>query len=272
MNWVNRRAGNRYCLVGLQIGEVYGNYWNLAFRKSWEAYASRHGYDILIVDAMIDPAAGEDVAAIKFQKLKLFSLQELAHYQRVVFADSDIFMTDGAPCVASLVRDGRIGMVSQMAVPYREWYEYIQPIRGGDVSVEAYYSTHLLPEEQYLAEGVTDIFNGGVIVADPRQHGALLEELYALHLPNSHKKTGHIDQPILSCELSRRGLIQPLDFRFNVIFSMWVALHYSFISESDEVAMRAVVQSVLPLVHFLHFPSMRGVQHLPKQYFTVGES
>ncbi len=37
-------------------------------------------------------------------------------------------------------------MVSQVAIPYREWYYYIQPMRGGEPTVKDYCRTYLLPE------------------------------------------------------------------------------------------------------------------------------
>lgn len=270
IQWLRRQANSRYCLVALQIGDVHANYWNLVFRKSWQMYAERHGYDILVVQGMIDVTAGIDTAGIKFQKLKLLSLPEISHYEKVVYLDSDILLLEHAPCIASATPAENVGMVSQVNVPYREWHDYIQPIRGGEPTVEAYYQRHLLPDELPLAKGVDDILNGGVMVLEPDKHSAVFEEIFQTYKEAIHQKTGHIDQPLVSCELTRRNLVHLLDFRFNVIYSMWFALFYGFISDGDDSAMRAAMLQTLPLVYFLHFPSMRGVQYLPTQYFDRG--
>jgi hypothetical protein len=270
IQWHHRVAGNRYCLVGLQIGEVHSNYWKLVFRKSWLAYARRHGYDLMIVEDFIDRTAGADEAAIKFQKLLLPSLGELRKYDKLVYLDSDMLLTGHAPCVASEVSKGKVGMVSQVTIPFREWFHYIQPIRGGEPTVEAYYQTHLLEEEERsMATGVDDVFNGGLMVCEPG-HAEAFRELYEEKKHTLSRRKGHVDQPLVSCRLSELGLIEALDFRFNVIFSMWFALHYRFIRDDDEQAMRSALECTLPLVYFLHFPAMRGVKYLPAPYFDTG--
>lgn len=271
VQWHHRREGNRYCLVTLQIGEVHGNYWRLVFRKSWMAYAERHGYDVGVVDDFIDRTAGTGEAAIKFQKLQLLNLPELAGYEKVVFLDSDLLLTEHAPCLASAVPVGKVGMVSQVAIPFREWYHYIQPLRGGEPTVEAYYAAHLLPEDRSMADGVEDVYNGGLMVMEPARHRELFTELYEAKKDSLERRKGHVDQPLVSCTLIQGGWVHALDFRFNVIFSLWFALHYRFIESQDEKAIRGAMECILPLVFGLHFPAMRGVKYLPRRYFDRPE-
>jgi hypothetical protein len=106
MKHLQTASGNRFCLVSIQIGPVHAQYWNLLFKKSWLLYARRHSYDILIIEEAIDgaPPAPEETlepARAKIQKLKIPGLRILQGYERVVYLDADIFLTETAPCIAS---------------------------------------------------------------------------------------------------------------------------------------------------------------------------
>jgi len=267
MEWIRTAEANRYCIVSLQIGEHHANWWKLAFRRSWMAYAERHGYDLFLIDRPLEGGATTSIPEIKFEKFRLLRWPELQGYEQVLFLDADILLTDGAPCICSRVPRGKVGAVSQVRIPFRDWHDWVQPRRGEDPDIATYYRKHLAEEEWPLADGIDDILNGGLLVFDVRTHAALLDELHARHLPAARAKTGHVDQPVLSCELLRRGLAHRLDVRFNAIFSMWFALHYPFVDERDEVLMRRLVDHLTRLVHGLHFPSMRGLNFLPQRYF-----
>lgn len=265
---------NRFCLVSIQIGDIHANYWKLLFQKSWHEYARRHQYDILIIDQLIDGsscAPGQEIspALAKFQKLSIPGLACLQDYQKIVYLDADIFLTPSAPCLAQAVPDGLAGMVNEMQVPYPEWFTYIQPLRGAYQTAEAYFQNNLLPEEVPKAAHLRAVYNSGLIVLQPHLHAPVFNEIRQAYARDLNRRQLHVDQPILNLELQTRHLIHPLDHRWNLIFSLWFALHYRFIDETNETAMRQILETMLPLFHAIHFPSMRGAQFLPARYFTL---
>jgi len=269
MKHLKTGENNTKCIVSIIMGEHYLQHWNHYFKNSWVHYANRHQYDLLIIDQSILEKQQLTRAEVKFQKFKLLELEVLKTYERVVYLDSDILISERAPCIASTVPNGKIGMVSEFNLPYREWYDIARYYYDRPLTPMDYYRKHLLDDELENAEGVNDVFNGGVIVFGGQTLAPLLGSLfhkYKSGLPRKTAPTQHIDQPIFSCETVKNGVNLPLDARFNVIFRNWYALHYAFIDFEDRESMRKVVESTLLLVYFLHFTGMQGTEYIPDRF------
>lgn len=46
--------GNAKAIVTLAIGEEYRHQWRTVCRANWQAYADKHGYDLICIDRPLD--------------------------------------------------------------------------------------------------------------------------------------------------------------------------------------------------------------------------
>ena len=55
MRW-GRRQGHDRLLVTILMGDAFTTEWEQHCQTGWERYAERHGYDLLVFDAPLDPS------------------------------------------------------------------------------------------------------------------------------------------------------------------------------------------------------------------------
>src|SRR6185437_2993264 len=104
-------------IVTLVAGDSYQRLWNLYSRPSWERYAARHSYRLIVLDRALDESAQWGAErSLAWQKLLILGRPELQGVDRVLWLDSDIVINDAAPCAVDGVPEEKIGAVQDQCL------------------------------------------------------------------------------------------------------------------------------------------------------------
>src|SRR3546814_12862680 len=109
----------RKALTTMVIGSDYKSMWEGLYRRSVEAYAERHDYELVIIDAAIDPRPKAGERTPHWQKCLILEHPRLRDREHVAWIDADIFANyRSGPCVVEhyLAADGGRGGIG--AVPF----------------------------------------------------------------------------------------------------------------------------------------------------------
>jgi hypothetical protein len=98
-------------IVTLVVGAKHLSLWNAHARPSWEHYARRHGYRMLVFDQLLDASPLGAQRSPAWQKLLVLGRQELKAFDRVLWLDCDIVISDSAPCAVEHVPVEKVGAV-----------------------------------------------------------------------------------------------------------------------------------------------------------------
>lgn len=256
-------------LVTLAVGEAYVANFHKTVRPTWEPYCQRHGYDLVLLDAPIDPNLDPGRKSIHWQKLLIGLLPGLRPYKRLVWIDGDILINHTqAPCIVSAAAEDRIGVVDisdDFRVPDDVFNQHARflllnylmarrvdpatpPAVVTDGDLPAYYRRLGFPlrAERFI--------NTGILVFDPARHASFFAECYAKY----DKDFPDYENTPLSYEIETSGLADYLDGRFNLIWAQEVARHYPFLFDltgfgADQALVRTCVNTAFRNAWFLHF-------------------
>lgn len=212
-------------------------------------------------DRPLDVSARAASRSAAWQKLLVLDQPETRHYERVVWADSDIIINPEAPPITEGVKAGRIGAVEAWSSPSREGYDRAMkvlmaqwPDAVDNPAPEAFYEAYGLPPRLRVVQT-------GVMVLEPRTHGDLFRFVYD-HYDERSGNWNYEMRP-LSWEIVTDGRIDWIDWRFNAVWSTVRALHHPepLTAPSRSKArltfwphrMRGATTSALKSVYFLHF-------------------
>lgn len=214
---------NRKALVTVAIGDYTIDYWNRWFRPTWERYAERHGYDIVVIRDYVDGNPHNRTA--NWQKLKIFDHPDAAPYEDVVWLDADILINyHSAPCVVDHHSSDLVGLVSD-----KEAYFSVASVTDNlrrRLQTENGWDRIFTPREVYQRAGmeeVDDYANTGVMVLKRSRHHALFNEIYETY--GEHPTSAKEEAPTV-WHLFRNGLVKPIDPRFNRIYLWVLTEHY----------------------------------------------
>lgn len=214
-------------LATVVIGDQYVREWNSLFRPSWDAYAARHGYEIVPIYAPVDPSPRAHERSYNWQKLLVLEHPDLAGFDHVVWLDTDIMINpDTAPCIVTHHASDKVGLVSN-----KQWL-YSNPERMDNL-VNRRRNAHCgeihVPPDHYRAAGlpedVDDYSNTGVIVLNP-SHRDVLRHVYDCYEENPGSAK---EESPLSYHLYKHDLVKPLDHRFNKPWLNHLVEHYPFL-------------------------------------------
>lgn len=274
---------NTKALFTLAIGAQYQNLWQTHCRPNWEAYARRHGYDIVVIDQPIKRLEDAPRRPPHWQKCFILSHPRAGDYEDVVYLDSDIMINyHRAPCVVAANRPGYVGAVRFDHYLDDDLNAYLIAVRKGNfISYEkraamrrADNKPALLPPADFSSyyglymsgrdEAHLPRINSGLLVMKPAVHRERLETIYQQSFEEARDEwvngTLEIDQTFLTWKLLQAGLINLLDERFNRIASFEHAIHYPFtLIFKDETLLRMCFTSMLHNCYFLHFARCQGM-------------
>lgn len=211
-------------IVSVQIGEACQSEWERMFRQSWEGYAAKHGYDIVVIPDFIDPSANARQRSPNWQKLLICRDPRVAQYRSVVWLDSDVLVNyHTAPCIVSQWSGEKIGIVSER--------ESLCNVLGANETLYERYRSFLGPyrhmEERYELSGLPndagDYSNTGVFVIEPARHAEILEYIYANYQETPH--TAKEETPF-SYHIYKHGLAERIDPRFNRLWCYEMIRNY----------------------------------------------
>jgi hypothetical protein len=255
------QAKGDVAIVALAIGEPYFSNWQKYSAPSWQAYAKKHGYDIIVLTEPLDRSPLAAARSPAWQKCLVPCLEGVARYRQVVLLDCDIVINDDtAPRItdqvpveyvggvlsgAPIQEDLRIVLLCRMM---RRYYEYEPGTRHWqEFQNEAHRPYGLAPTGGRLLQT-------GVLVASPAHHRAIFEGVY--HARYSYTSRCHEQVP-LSHELLSRGLFSPIDTRFNSVFHESMVVHYPYLLNKSttgyDLLAKHATRVALANNFFLHF-------------------
>jgi hypothetical protein len=104
--------GYAKAIVTIALGEKYLTTWRRVCEANWYAYAQKHGYDIVCIDAPLDPSARARQRSPSWQKCLILGQDAIRKYERVVWVDADILINVGAaPSIVEGVPVDKVGAV-----------------------------------------------------------------------------------------------------------------------------------------------------------------
>lgn len=264
---------NKKALATLAIGDSFLTAFNEVFRPSWELYADRHGYDILVFDDYIDRSDWSLARKPHWQKHLVIGTPEAAEYESVAVIDGDIHINPiNAPCIVSSMNTERIGIVgfSQSNRETARMRDRREP-RINAIMMDRNVPQAVTPDvmsEYYTRAGYTENppdewSNGGVLVLRPGDETQrdIMRRIYHDH----DAFTGSYTDGLAICqEVFGSGYFEMLDPRFNaeVIFELAEIAPYLFLDEfEDDLYGRGLAALTIWLNNwFLHF--IGGLRHL----------
>jgi len=235
-------------IVTLVVGPNYRHHWHSVARPSWEHYAGRHGYQLIVFERPIDESPMGLERSPAWQKLLILRQSELQHFDQVLWLDSDIIINPLAPCAVSQVPIEKVGAVPDQALLSHPSLATAFARNNGWQAGPAALSRQFYASNNLSAPAGYHL-NSGVWVASPRHHGELFEYTYRTHQQRPHS---YFEQAAFSSEVIGRGLHQFLDPRFNTLWLEYRVAFYPFLSQVP--AMNPLCIAIaLRNAFFLHF-------------------
>lgn len=225
-------------LVTLLIGERYEKLFNKYVRNTFQKYCKKYGYDLLIVDKLIDNSERAIKRSPAWQKRILFRHEDLKKYERVVWVDSDVLINPESPDISLDVPLEKIGAVDAYSFPtpeiYRDSLQRLYNIWGGEGGK---YIDNLTPQLFHtnfgLDNSLKSAVQSGVMVMSPKYHKDLLEHVY-----NNYEDKGdpgwNYEMRPLSYEIQKNNFQHWIDPRFNIIWVEYKNYFYPFLNKSNE--------------------------------------
>ncbi|MBF0356271.1 MAG: hypothetical protein HQL43_13640 [Alphaproteobacteria bacterium] len=249
-------------LVTLAVGEKHQQVF-ARVRSTWEAYAERQGYDLVVYERPLDP---DDKRSPAWQKLLILDQPETQDAERVVWMDCDIAINAlKAPDILEAIPPEKVGAMAHQASLPPLWSQLLAAGVPEIGQALAWREGRPEPECQdrgdyYALYGLDDpgeAVNTGVLVLSPQHHRQLFAELYKLS--GAPDPLNQYEQPYLSHALVARGLLHPLDRRFNRLWFDEMCALYPFLLYQDpkdsgwESLVHLSVQAAFTNAYALHF-------------------
>lgn len=257
-------------IVTMAIGEKYVEEFETLVRRNWERYAERHGYDLYVLTEPIDAAGVNDRKSVHWQKLLIAMLAPLQRYDHVVWIDGDVLINPyTAPCIVAQTTTDKIAVA-----------EFISPVNAGE-TIGARFELfsrkfhHEVTGMVLLTEPEADIddrsidsvlsagarrralINTGVFVCQPKRHAEFLSRIYLAH--DADAPDGSLEQTPFGQALFESDMVEFIDARFNMPWSLYAARYYPFLFDMDwlERNVDVATKCVNTFYHnnyFCHFP------------------
>ncbi|MBN1680921.1 MAG: hypothetical protein JW966_11580 [Anaerolineae bacterium] len=224
-------------LVTLTLGAAYETCWRDVCATNWQAYADKHGFDLI---AITDPLDNSPLAQNRhpaWQKCLVLSQDWSATYDRVVWIDADILINvTQSPSIVDDIPVDKVGGVECFATP-TPWYVHESLTRkydywGQDNAVQNFTGREF--HARYgLPDDINDVIQTGVMVLSPHHHRELFEHVYHHY----EEKNMNAEMRPLSYELVKAGMVHWIDPRFNASWMNNIALYYPFLWNKPKYAM-----------------------------------
>lgn len=208
----------RKILTTFAIGERYETLWKTFCKESWEHFAERHGYDLIVITKKLC----DDSRSPAWQKLLLPA--HLSTAETVLFVDADIIFSRQAHDPMPLLEDHQIGVV-----PEPRGANYRRSVR-----LWAGKSKIMSAQDYYRRTGKIEscadiVYNTGVMAFQPGIAQEVFEKVW-----RDYPETIYYEQPALSHELATTGLVQPLPEDFNTNWSI-DRMAFPFFTKLDRI-------------------------------------
>ena len=212
------------------IGKSYLEEYTRLFRPSHEYYAKKHGYDLKVISEYQSDLVHPE--ALCFQKYLLCSNPWSAEYDYIVYLDADILINPSSPPMPFAALGDKIGMVDEYSQPTPaariDYQKRFGADQGWETSATGYIKKHL-----GVVFETNCVFNGGVVVFQPRLHRELCEHIFSsyAHQNIGHKAGFHYEQATTNVELQKRDMVHTMPNEFDRIWNIVRNLNTSTLDE-----------------------------------------
>ncbi|MBL6958309.1 MAG: hypothetical protein ISR52_04960 [Rhodospirillales bacterium] len=231
-------------IVTIAIGDNYIDEFERYVRSGWQKYCNRHGYDLYVLTDLIDKNMDQDKKSLHWQKLIIGLIPDLKDYDYLVWMDTDIIINNNAaPCIVSQVTSDKIGIpIFDQTITPREHAGkrldlFLTNLRN-QITPKNMHHRGLQYDEHgreapFLPEwdDPRKFINTGVFVFQPKLHNEFLSGVY---LSNEEDcLDGSFEQTPFSRALMDKDLIEPIDDRFNKVWSLYAAAYFPFLFDYE---------------------------------------
>ena len=250
-------------------GERYQRCWQDVARPTWAEYAGRHGHDIVVIRAPIDPSAKARSRSIAWQKCLIPSLAWAKSYERLCWIDADILINPEAPDIFTACPAEAIGatFVHDQLSPAEKHVllERVHRRSFGEAEVPGAWATtqNGLYRDAGIETSDVDMVQTGVLVFSPHRDETVFSAAY-----RRERDTVAYEQPSLSHEILRSGRLHRMSARWNWGLYDAIALHHqAFLKPNDEISgtiaeFGAIASRELQNAYFLHFYRLFGIMEI----------
>jgi hypothetical protein len=258
---------NNKAIVSLIVGEPHSNYFKRYCKKSWEEYANKYGYDIIVFERPLDTSERANNRSPSWQKCLAITDKSLNKYKRVVWLDSDIVINNfTSPCICENTVIDKIGAVEVYSSPTKAQYlchleRYYKHLEKNNM----FYINNITAEEYYqkydLKPDFNEVVQAGVMVVSPSYHSDIFLSAYDKY----EERRGGYEMRYLSHEILKNNMAHWIDYRFNVSWVFYRNYCYPFLlndkgrllSKLQEIVQTKLIKQCINTAfansYFLHF-------------------
>ena len=248
-----------------------------SFIPSWNRYAEIHGYDVIVIR---EPIRQSELHP-SWQKLLILDHPDVQGYDQILFLDHDVMVNADAPCIFESMDDPtKIGLVTWKGSYHADpsmldnVFRKVWKNNGFECFRGLRNHSDILSNAGY--DPITDDWtNMGVFTCTP-DHADLLRSIYEEGTSRGEVKASSLEAVASIYHLLglNSSLIEPLDRRFNVIWSFVVGEHYPFIGHGEVLVSlaEACVRTAFGNCFFMHFlrgPSRRYASLIHQQELAL---
>jgi hypothetical protein len=256
----------RKAIVTLAVGEKFEQLFNEYCRNNWQQYCDKFGFELIVINNTLDKSDRAGKRSLAWQKLLILSQPWSMDFEQIVWVDCDVIInSEHATDITNGVVVDKVGAIDQYSIPtadifnlslsrlYKSWDEsnvkYIDNRTSG-----TYYTNRGIPGGE-----LKEVMQGGIFICSPKHHRDIFEKIYYTYEDSSGG--GNYENPAMSYELVKAGLIVWLSSRFNfcvinIISAFYPNVFYNTKSFIEEFYSRAV---------------RKITGHVPKQKTTAAE-
>jgi hypothetical protein len=238
---------NKVAIVTLIVGDNYKSMWEKFCKKSFEDYAKKYNFDLVLIEHAIDKSEKAQEKKLAWQKLLIGTIPELKKYETLIWIDADIIINvDFALNILEGVPKDRVGAVRYHSLLSQPLFSKIYVNRKGRRSSEEFKLEIL--EAHRLKASTSCLINSGVLVI-PQNLVHVLESTYYKYASVNHPQ--HQEQVYLAYELYSNNLTYFIDDKFNAVWYEYKCGLY--LENSSKELNKELIKKILSKVYFFHF-------------------
>jgi hypothetical protein len=256
----------KVAIVTLAVGETYLSRWKHHCERGWRNYAQNRGYDLVVIDKLIDETPRALARSPAWQKCLILHPSIAGAYERIIWMDSDILINAGAPDVLDDVPLEMIGATDEHTFPTAEERRRIimqlyLSWQRVNLKVAESWKSFLDAADWHAHWGLPRrgqaIVQTGVMVLSPRHHRDLFEHVYYNYEDNGGEPMNFEMRP-MSFEIQERRLLHVLDHRFNALFSfLMIKKELELRRQLTRNEVAALMVSTFDQNYFLHLAGLK---------------
>lgn len=242
-------------IVTIAIGDKYIHTFSEYCYKSWDAYCTKFGYDLILICDPLDESDRASKRSASWQKLLILSQEWSNEYERIVWVDLDVIMNssygfdicDGVPIE-------KVGAVDAYCIPSKDLHDVaLFFLYNSWRSQGTYFLDNDTPSKYYTnrgldGDGLSSVVQAGVFICSPVHHRAIFEKIYYKY-EDVHGAEWNYEMPAMSYELLKNNLVHWISPRFNFCVGNVEAAFYNGMNPNDYLL------NIYNLSVFMHFAS-----------------